>query len=58
MSQEMKSGFEALVKHIVPLTRRIERLIELDEAKVLRHPNPLLDCVGWGRQQGLGRRVG
>lgn len=35
LSQEMKSGFKALVQHIVPLTRRIERLIELDEAKVI-----------------------
>ena len=40
LSQEMKSGFAALVQHIVPLTRRIERLIELDEAKVLRNPKP------------------
>ena len=40
LSQEMKSGFAALVQQLVPLTRRKERLIELAEAKVIRNPKP------------------
>lgn len=35
---------QCTVKDLEPITRSMERLIiELDEAKVIRNPNPLLD---------------